>query len=231
MPTTLRIALLAGLLALLSNLAVIGFIYVRTHDEAVASLHRQVAEQSKVLTDVYRSGGKAALDDAIDDTLAYADPQTAVAMTRVGTTTEQATVTSTLDRIAADARAARMSPPAVTVVGEVVDLRETLSWFETKPLFGWRVLVPRTKEQAGSLSERLRGYGAVPDEVPTISVEPPRSPAQMERAVKGLVDGRFQWIVFTSANAVKAVWEKFIEFGLDARAFSGVKIAWPWGQP
>lgn len=80
MPTTLRIALLAGLLALLSNLAVIGFIYVRTHDEAVASLHRQVAEQSKVLTDVYRSGGKAALDDAIDDTLAYADPQTAVAL-------------------------------------------------------------------------------------------------------------------------------------------------------
>ena len=78
MPTTLRIALLAGLLALLSNLAVIGFIYGRTHDEAVASLHRQVVEQSKVLTDVYRSGGKASLDEAIDDTLAYADPQTAV---------------------------------------------------------------------------------------------------------------------------------------------------------
>jgi len=72
--------LLAGVLALLSNLAVIGFIYVRTHDEAVANLHRQVAEQSKVLTDVYRTGGKAALDDAIDDTLAYADPQTAVGL-------------------------------------------------------------------------------------------------------------------------------------------------------
>lgn len=80
MPTTLRIALLAGLLALLSNLAVIGFIYVRTHDEAVATLHRQVVEQSKVLTDVYRTGGKAALNEAIDDTLAYADPRTAVAL-------------------------------------------------------------------------------------------------------------------------------------------------------
>jgi signal transduction histidine kinase len=80
MPTTLRIALLAGLLALVSNLAVIGFIYVRTHDEAVATLHRQVVEQSKVLTDVYRTGGKAALDEAIDDTLSYADPQTAVAL-------------------------------------------------------------------------------------------------------------------------------------------------------
>jgi signal transduction histidine kinase len=72
--------LLAGLLALLSNLAVIGFIYVRTHDDAVASLHGQVTEQSKVLTDVYRSGGRAALDEAIRDTLAYADPQTAVAL-------------------------------------------------------------------------------------------------------------------------------------------------------
>jgi uroporphyrinogen III methyltransferase/synthase len=152
-------------------------------------------------------------------------PETPVAMTRVGTTTEQATVCSTLERIAADARAARMAPPAVTVVGDVVDLRETLSWFETKPLFGWRVLVPRTKEQAGSLSTRLRGYGAVPEEVPTISVEPPRNPQQMDKAVRGLVEGRYEWIAFTSINAVRAVREKFEEYGLDARAFSGLKIA------
>ena len=152
-------------------------------------------------------------------------PQTPVAMTRVGTTTEQATVTSTLEHIAADARAARMAPPAVTVIGDVVDLRETLSWFETKPLFGWRVLVPRTKEQAGSLSQRLRGYGAVPEEVPTISVEPPRNPLQMDKAVRGLVEGRYEWIAFTSVNAVRAVREKFEEYGLDARAFSGLKIA------
>lgn len=152
-------------------------------------------------------------------------PETPVAMTRVGTTTEQSTVASTLERVAADARAARMAPPAITVVGDVVDLRETLSWFETKPLFGWRVLVPRTKEQAGSVSERLRGYGAVPDEVPTISVEPPRNPLQMDKAVRGLVEGRYEWIAFTSVNAVRAVREKFEEYGLDARAFSGLKIA------
>ena len=127
--------------------------------------------------------------------------------------------------IAADARAARMTPPAVTVVGPVVDLRETLSWFETKPLFGWRVLVPRTKEQAGTLSSRLRGFGAVPEEVPTISVEPPRNPQQMDKAVRGLVEGRYEWIAFTSVNAVRAVREKFEEYGLDARAFSGLKIA------
>ncbi len=152
-------------------------------------------------------------------------PQTPVAMTMVGTTTGQSTITSTLEHIAADARAARIAPPAITVVGNVVDLRETLSWFETKPLFGWRVLVPRTKEQAASLSMRLRGYGSVPEEVPTISVEPPRNPQQMDKAVRGLVEGRYEWIAFTSVNAVKAVREKFEEYGLDARAFSGLKIA------
>jgi uroporphyrinogen III methyltransferase / synthase len=151
--------------------------------------------------------------------------ETPVAMTRVGTTTEQETVVSTLGRIGTDARAARMAPPAVTVVGDVVDLRAALSWFETKPLFGWRVLVPRTKEQAGALSARLRGYGSVPEEVPTISVEPPRNPLQMDKAIRGLVEGRYEWIAFTSVNAVKAVREKFDEYGLDARAFSGLKIA------
>ena len=80
MPTTLRIALLAGVLALLSNLAVLGFIYYRTHNEAASTVRRQVVEQAKVLSDVHRSGGKAALLDGIQDTLAYADPQTAVAL-------------------------------------------------------------------------------------------------------------------------------------------------------
>ena len=150
---------------------------------------------------------------------------TPVSMTRTGTLTTQQTIVSTLADIAADARAAKMTPPAITVVGPVVDLRETLSWFETKPLFGWRVLVPRTKEQAGVLSSRLRGFGAVPEEVPTISVEPPRNPQQMDKAVRGLVEGRYEWIAFTSVNAVRAVREKFEEYGLDARAFSGLKIA------
>ncbi len=152
-------------------------------------------------------------------------PQTPVSMTSVGTTTDQKTVVSTLADIAEEARAAEIEPPAVTVVGEVVTMRGELSWFETKPLFGWRVLVPRTKEQAGVLSSKLRSFGAVPEEVPTISVEPPRNPLQMDKAVRGLVEGRYEWIVFTSVNAVKAVREKFDEYGLDARAFSGLKVA------
>ncbi len=152
-------------------------------------------------------------------------PQTPVAATHGGTTTQQHTVVSTLDTLAADAKTAGLNTPAVVVVGDLVNGRAALSWFETKPLFGWRVLVPRTKEQAGALSAKLRGYGAVPVEVPTIAVEPPRTPQQMERAVRGLVTGRYEWIAFTSVNAVRAVREKFEEYGLDARAFSGIKVA------
>jgi len=132
---------------------------------------------------------------------------------------------STLGQVAADVKSQHFQGPAVVVVGEVVGLREKLSWFETKPLFGWRVLVPRTKEQAGVVSERLRRHGAVAEEVPTISVEPPRTPQQMDRAIQGLVSGRYLWVAFTSVNAVKAVREKFEEYGLDARAFAGVKVA------
>ncbi|WP_018654703.1 uroporphyrinogen-III synthase [Actinomadura flavalba] len=148
---------------------------------------------------------------------------TPAAMTSLGTTTEQETVVSTLHRLAADTKG--MESPAMIIVGDVVNWRDKLSWFETKPLFGWRVLVPRTREQAASLSEQLRDYGAVPDEVPTISVEPPRTPQQMERAVKGLVTGRYEWVVFTSTNAVRAIREKFVDYGLDARAFAGLKVA------
>lgn len=150
---------------------------------------------------------------------------TPVAVSSAGTTTEQFTVATTLGRLQPDLKHAGFTEPALIVVGEAVGLRDRLSWFETKPLFGWRVLVPRTKEQAAGLSEQLRSYGAVPEEVPTISVEPPRTPQQMDRAIKGLVTGRYEWVAFTSANAVKAVREKFEEYGLDARAFAGLKVA------
>jgi uroporphyrinogen III methyltransferase / synthase len=155
---------------------------------------------------------------------------TPFALTWDGTTTDQHTVVCTLGTVTADLKAAGVSlltahGPAVAVVGDGVGAQHGLSWFETKPLFGWRVLVPRTKEQAGEVTSRLRAWGAVPEQVPTIAVEPPRTPQQMERAVKGLVLGRYQWIAFTSVNAVRAVREKFEEYGLDARAFAGIKVA------
>ena len=155
---------------------------------------------------------------------------TPFAITWNGTTTQQHTIVSTLGTVTADLKAAGVSlltahGRAIAVVGDVVKAQPQLSWFETRPLFGWRVLVPRTKEQAAGVCEQLRAYGAVPEQVPTIAVEPPRTPQQMERAVRGLVTGRYQWVGFTSANAVRAIREKFEEYGLDARAFAGVKIA------
>ena len=150
-------------------------------------------------------------------------PDTAITVSSDGTGNGQHTAVGTLGEI--DLAVVGMTGTLVVTIGKAAAQRDRLGWWESRPLYGWRVLVPRTKERAGSISEKLRRYGAVPVEVPTIAVEPPRTPTQMERAIKGLVTGRYEWIVFTSTNAVKAVREKFEEFGLDARAFAGVKIA------
>jgi uroporphyrinogen III methyltransferase/synthase len=152
-------------------------------------------------------------------------PSTPVAVTAQGTTVAQQTLTCVLKEVGTRLPAARLDGMVVAVVGAGAGQRELSPWFETKALFGWRVLVPRTKAQASSMVQRLVGHGAVPEIVPTISVEPPRTPHQMEKAVKGLSDGRYEWIGFTSVNAVRAVREKFEEFGLDARAFAGLKVA------
>ncbi len=150
-------------------------------------------------------------------------PDTPVAVSCNGTTTGQQTVLGQLGEL--ELAAVGMTGMLVLTIGKAATQRDKLAWWESRPLYGWRVLVPRTKEQAGAMSERLATYGSVPVEVPTIAVEPPRTPTQMERAIKGLVTGRYEWIVFTSTNAVRAVREKFEEFGLDARTFAGVKIA------
>jgi uroporphyrinogen III methyltransferase/synthase len=150
-------------------------------------------------------------------------PDTAVSVTGDGTGETQYTTSSTVDSMVAAALG--FAGRVVVAVGSGLAHRDKLGWWENRPLYGWKVLVPRTKEQAGAMSDLLRTYGAIPTEVPTIAVEPPRTPAQMERAIKGLVDGRYAWVVFTSVNAVRAVWEKFAEHGLDARHFGGVKIA------
>ncbi|WP_055493037.1 uroporphyrinogen-III synthase [Streptomyces sp. TP-A0356] len=192
-------------------------------------------------TEVGASDGTVVVSTSLDSVAAAAGelvaagrkPDTPMTVTIAGTTTRQRTWTATLGSIAQTLKQAKVLPspeggrPVIAVVGErsAAAQRDQLSWFENKPLFGWRVLVPRTKEQAASLSDQLRSYGAVPHEVPTIAVEPPRTPQQMERAVKGLVTGRYEWIAFTSVNAVRAVREKFEEYGLDARAFAGIKVA------
>lgn len=154
-----------------------------------------------------------------------APESTPIAVTRRGTTVDQRTLAATLGDIAPVAKAAKLAGPGIVVVGDVVAQREKLDWFETKSLIGWRVLIPRTQDGSGSILSTLRRHGAVPMEVPTISVEPPRTPQQIDRAVHGLITGRYEWIGFTSVNAVKAIREKLAELGLDARSFAGLKIA------
>jgi uroporphyrinogen III methyltransferase/synthase len=170
---------------------------------------------------VVLSGGRAEIAAVAKARLADgADPTAPATVVVFGTTPAQHTERTTLADLA-DSPAP--DEPVVAILPTAAE--EPLPWFESRPLFGWRVLVPRTKDQAGPLVERLTRHGAVAEEVPTISVEPPRNPNQIERALHGLVEGRYAWIVFTSVNALKAVRRRLEAYGLDARAMSGVKVA------
>ena len=159
------------------------------------------------------------------------DRETPVAVTERGTSVEQRTTTTTLAAVARSLR--NVSGETLAVVGAAVELREHLSWFETKALFGWRVLVPRTKDASAPMVDQLRVLGAAPTVVPTISVEPPRTPAQLERAVRGLVEGRYEWVGFTSVNAVRAIREKhalpFTLLADEVQTTAGPKVCVAYG--
>jgi len=171
-------------------------------------------------------GPPARMATALDDFVAAGrPPDTPVAIIESGTTLAQTTRVSTLGAAGAILRSGVVAPPALVVAGPQVGMREALSWFDVKPLFGWRVLVPTTKDDLGPAISRLAIHGAVTTVVPTIAVEPPRTPQQMDRAVRGLVTGRYAWVGFSSANAARAVLDKVGELGLDARALAGVQVA------
>jgi uroporphyrinogen III methyltransferase/synthase len=150
---------------------------------------------------------------------------TPVAVIRWGTTPEQRTVVGTLADIAARVEDAGITPPAITVVGEVVRLRETLSWFESRPLFGKRVLITRTRRQASVLARLLAEEGAIPVELPAIEIEPSNDEDAVDAAMETLKAGDYAWAVFTSANAVELWFEHLRGRGFDARAFASAKVA------
>lgn len=180
-------------------------------DDAAMVVVRNGADQAGLIAKASMAAGR--------------DGGTPMAVVVAGCTVEQQTVVTTLATAAADLKAARIAGSGMVFIGEGATTAGDLGWFEAQPLFGWRVLVPRTKDQAGALSAALRRYGAVPVEVPTISVEPPRTPQQMERAIEGIEAGRYQWIAFTSVNAVRAIRERLERRGLDARHLAGLKVA------
>ena len=152
-------------------------------------------------------------------------PATPVALVRWGTWAGlQETLVGTLGDIVGKVRAAGFKAPAVTVVGDVVDLRERLRWFDTGPLAGKRIVVTRAREQASEFVEALRAGGAEPIEFPLIrTAPPPEGYAALDEAIGQI--GEFAWVCFVSAPAVRAFFERLTESGRDARALAGVKVA------
>ena len=146
-----------------------------------------------------------------------------VALVRWATTGRQETLTGTLQDIAQRAIANGFAAPAVAVFGEVVAMRESLNWYENRPLSGKRIVVTRTRKQASALSNKLRALGAQVVELPTIRIEPPSD----LRAFAELVQDAhvYNWIIFTSANGVDAFFEIFFKLYDDAREIGGARIA------
>lgn len=151
------------------------------------------------------------------------DASTPAAVIFRGATPFQKTVQSTLGKITDEARMAGLEAPSVIIIGKVTSLRDTLKWFEKKPLFGKKILVTRAKRQADELVNLLSSEGASVYEFPTIEVEPNhKSFGELDACIRGLSE--FDWVVFKSVNGVEIFFERMAFLGLDSRAFGGVKV-------
>ena len=151
------------------------------------------------------------------------DAATPIAIVRWGTTGHQQSIEGTLATIGEVAAKERIGPPTVAVIGEVVKLRGKLNWFERRPLFGQRIVVTRTREQASQLSRQLRECGAEVLEIPTIKLEPP---SRREDLVDALLElNSYDWLVFTSPNGVATFFEYFFRRFHDMRDLGGARIA------
>lgn len=151
------------------------------------------------------------------------DPETPAMVVRWASTPEQRSVDGTLATISEIVRQADIKPPALVVIGDVVNLRKTINWFENKPLFGKRIMVTRTREQASDLVAGLEEMGANCIEFATISIGPPDSWDILDDALTDL--GRFDWLLFTSINAIHCFFRHLDEKGLDSRALGGTRVA------
>ena len=148
---------------------------------------------------------------------------TPVGIVRWGTTGRQQSIEGTLSTIGDIAAEKEFTAPAITVIGDVVKLRNKLNWFERRPLFGKRIVVTRTREQASQLSRQLLELGAEVLEIPTIKIVPPDNKQDLMDALLGL--GEYDWIVFTSPNGVDAFFDYFFKAFDDLRDIGGVRIA------
>jgi uroporphyrinogen III methyltransferase/synthase len=170
---------------------------------------------------IYMGRGNLA---AIVDSLVEAgrDKNTPAAAVQWGTTGLQRTVTGNLSNIVDRCSKEGIEPPAIIIVGDVVTLREKLSWFERKPLFGKRIMVTRNRSQAKRTRAELERYGAEVIEFPTIRILPPADYGELDREINRL--SSYDWVGFTSANGVRHVFARLEQLRLDTRVFYGVKV-------
>ena len=147
---------------------------------------------------------------------------TPVALVQWGTYPKQRTVVGTLADILGRATAANIQPPTIIIIGTVVQLRQHLNWFESRPLFGVKILVTRARSQASELSQLLMAYGGEPVEYPTIEFVPPVSWEEVDEAIRNLAT--YQWLVLTSVNGVQQFMRRVWETGRDARSLQGVRV-------
>jgi uroporphyrinogen III methyltransferase/synthase len=148
---------------------------------------------------------------------------TPVGMVRWGTTGQQESIEGTLGTIADTVEKKQFKAPAVTVIGHVVKLRDKLNWAEKRPLFGQRIVVTRTREQASQLSRQLLELGAEVLEIPTIRIVPPDDPQDLIDAILGL--NAYDWLIFTSPNGVTTFFDYFFKTFDDLRDIGGARIA------
>ena len=150
-------------------------------------------------------------------------PKTPVAVVRWASTPEQRSVVGTLETITEVVREAGIKPPSLIIVGEVVKLRETINWFEKRPLFGKRIVVTRTREQASELTAGLEEAGADCLEYSTINIEPADSYEVLDGELERLKE--YHWILFSSLNGIKYFFKRLFAKGMDARDLKGPAIA------
>lgn len=146
-------------------------------------------------------------------------PDTPAALVRWGTRPDQKTIVSTLGGIAEAARDAEIKPPAVMIIGNVVKLRDSLQWYEKKPLFGHRILI--TSEYSVDY-EPLEDLGAEIFEFPTITIARPESHEQLDLAIDNIQ--AYNWIIFTSKNGFSSFLNRMMEKDRDIRDLKGIKI-------
>lgn len=150
-------------------------------------------------------------------------PDTPVALIRWGTRAEQEVLTGRLADIADKVKRSGFKAPAITVVGEVVNLRQRLRWFDNRPLFGKNILVTRAADQAGEFSRLLAVQGARVFECPTIALVEPDSPAELDAAIAAI--SSYDWLILTSVNAVRHFFSRLHLGGLDARSLAACRVA------